>query len=102
MRKARIYNHSILAGYLIAKDNGYYEFNYIEEYVGPPVSLTMPLSKRTFLYEAFPPFFDGLLPEGDRLEALLKSAKIDRHDLFAQLMTVGSDLVGSITVEGEP
>jgi serine/threonine-protein kinase HipA len=39
-----------------------------------------------------------LLPEGPQLEALLRKHKIDRHDAFRQLVTVGEDLVGSLTV----
>lgn len=99
MRKAKIYNHGIFAGFLVEKDRSHYEFIYEQDYNGPPISLTMPVEKQKFEFAGFPPFFDGLLPEGVQLEALLKQAKIDRRDLFSQLITVGSDLVGSVTVE---
>lgn len=99
MRKARVYHHDILAGFLIAYDDGRYEFHYTDGYQGPPISLTMPVAKQQFVFDTFPPFFDGLLPEGTLLEALLKQAKIDRYDLFAQLTTVGNDLVGAVTVK---
>jgi hypothetical protein len=36
------------------------------------------------------------------LEALLKKTKIDSDDLFEQLMRVGGELVGNITVERYP
>ena len=101
MRKAKVFNHGILAGFLIASDDGKYEFVYENNYQGSPVSLTMPVASKTFVFNKFPPFFDGLLPEGDRLEALLKSAKIDRHDLFAQIVVVGGDTVGSVTIGEE-
>lgn len=101
MRKARVFNHGIYAGELIDLDDGTYAFNYDENYHGPAISLTMPVAKKRFVYKQFPPFFDGLLPEGMLLEALLKNAKIDRKDLFSQIVTVGKDLVGSVTVEGE-
>ncbi|MQY80452.1 MAG: toxin HipA, partial [Bacteroidetes bacterium] len=52
-----------------------------------------------FEFDEFPPFFDGLLPEGFQLEALLKQKKIDRDDLFIQLITVGEDLVGAVTIK---
>jgi hypothetical protein len=32
------------------------------------------------------------------LEALLKKQKIDRNDCFTQLVTLGQDLVGSLSV----
>ena len=38
------------------------------------------------------------MPEGEQLEALLKKQKIDRNDCFTQLVTVGEDLVGSLSV----
>ena len=101
MRKARVFNYGVYAGELIDKGDGTYEFAYDENYGGPAISLTMPLAKKRFSYNQFPPFFDGLLPEGMLLEALLKNAKIDRKDLFSQIVTVGKDLVGSVTVEGE-
>jgi serine/threonine-protein kinase HipA len=53
----------------------------------------------TYLFETFPPFFEGLLPEGYQLDALLRKAKLDKNDYFSQLVTVGRDLVGSVTVE---
>jgi len=99
MRKAKVYNHGILAGSLIDQGNGNYEFHYEAHYTGAPISLTMPVAMKSFEFHTFPPFFDGLLPEGVLLEALLKKAKIDRYDFFSQLVTVGHDLVGSVTVE---
>lgn len=99
MREARVFNYGHYAGRLIEIDQNQYEFIYDDQYKGPPVSLTMPVAKKHFSYSQFPPFFDGLLPEGMLLEALLKSAKIDRKDYFLQLITVGKDLVGSVTVE---
>ncbi len=99
MRRAAVYHQDKLAGFLIEQGESKYAFHYTDEYAGPPISLTMPVVKRQFLFETFPPFFDGLLPEGTLLEALLKQAKIDRYDLFSQLVTVGNDLVGAVTVK---
>ena len=36
---------------------------------------------------------------GYQLEGLLKIGKVDRNDLFSQLMAVGDDLVGNVTVK---
>jgi serine/threonine-protein kinase HipA len=33
------------------------------------------------------------------LDGLLKFGKIDRNDFFSQLMAVGDDLVGNVTVK---
>ena len=99
MRKAIVAVHGKRAGILVENDDKTYSFIYDDGYFGEPVSLTMPLDKKVYEFDAFPPFFDGLLPEGFELEALLKNYKIDRHDYFEQLVTVGADLVGAVTVE---
>ena len=90
----------MLAGYLVEwEKNKRYEFSYLDEYSGPSISLTMPLAQKVYLFDQFPPFFDGFLPEGFMLEALLRKAKLDRDDRFEQLVRVGGEMVGNITVE---
>lgn len=98
MKKARVLVSNRYAGDLIGEGDGRYVFEYAPDYNGPPVSLTMPLSQRRYEYNGFPAFFDGLLPEGRRLEALLRIAKLDASDYFGQLVAVGEDLVGAVTV----
>jgi len=100
MRSAKILVSGLEAGILSELDFGEkYRFEYLNGYLGTPVSLTMPLSHRVYEFDSFPPFFDGLLPEGYQLEGLLKFGKIDRNDLFSQLVAVGNDLVGNVTVK---
>jgi serine/threonine-protein kinase HipA len=79
-----------------------YEVTYLEGYSGPAISLTMPVRKEVYEFEKFPPFFDGLLPEGLQLEGLLRQAKIDKRDYFGQLLAVGADLVGAVTIDEAP
>jgi serine/threonine-protein kinase HipA len=99
MRKARVLVNGIVAGILEQLKEGKYQFTYQTEYQGAPVSLTMPLTNTMYQFEKFPPFFEGLLPEGILLEALLRKYKIDRNDLFGQLIKVGQDVVGAVTIE---
>jgi serine/threonine-protein kinase HipA len=100
MRRANVYMHGMPAGVLEEIEyNTHYRFVYKQDYDGEPVSLTMPIEKKEFEFNTFPPFFDGLLPEGVMLEGLLRQKKIDKNDYFSQLITVGSDLVGAVTVE---
>jgi len=100
MRKAQIYIHGNHAGEFQEVEKGrQYRFKYTEDYSGPPISLSMPIQIKVFEYQNFPPFFDGLLPEGGQLEGLLRINKIDRTDYFSQLLAVGEDLVGAVTVE---
>jgi serine/threonine-protein kinase HipA len=100
MRRAAIYVHGVLAGTLREQALGTdYTFQYEPDYTGPPVSLAIPVAQQPCQFETFPPFFEGLLPEGDMLEGLLRQHKIDRRDCFSQLIAVGRDTVGAVTIE---
>lgn len=100
MKKAKVFVDGILAGELIEIERGkQYRFIYEANYQGQSVSLEIPRSSQIFEFDRFPPFFEGLLPEGVMLESLLRQAKIDRNDLMSQLLTVGKDMVGNVTVE---
>ncbi|MBA3660470.1 MAG: HipA N-terminal domain-containing protein [Gammaproteobacteria bacterium] len=99
MTKAHILVSGEIAGVLENLNNGQYRFHYQPDYAGPPVSLTMPVRTTAYEFNKFPPFFEGLLPEGILLEALLRKYKIDRHDYFKQLLIVGHDVVGAVTIE---
>ncbi|MDP8202497.1 MAG: HipA N-terminal domain-containing protein [Candidatus Tenebribacter burtonii] len=97
-RKAIISVNNTPAGEFIELDKGF-EIKYFPIYTGQPISLTLPFSIEKYTFKSFPSFFDGLLPEGIMLEVLLKKIKLDADDYFGQLLTVGSDLVGAVTVE---
>lgn len=99
MRKALVRMHGVDAAVLTESDDRRdYRLAYLPAYEGPSVSLTLPRRSEPYEFNSFPPFFDGLLPEGLQLEALLREAKIDRQDLLSQLLSVGADLVGAVTV----
>jgi serine/threonine-protein kinase HipA len=100
VRKAKVFFEDKLSGFLYEDETGKrYRFVYLPEYDGPPISLTMPISSREYAFNRFPPFFDGLLPEGAMLEGLLRERKLDAKDYFGQLTAVGSELVGAIRIE---
>jgi serine/threonine-protein kinase HipA len=101
---AAIYQHGRLAGHLRSGSAGAgaWVFTYAAGYDGAPVSLTLPVRAEPYHFTGFPAFLEGLLPEGPPLEALLRKHKIDRHDAFRQLVTVGEDLIGSLTVRELP
>ena len=99
MRKAYVSVGGFKAGVLEELPGRKYQFTYFDDYQGAPVSLTMPLTKMTYDFTEFPPFFEGLLPEGIMLEALLRKYKIDKNDYFGQLIVVGQDVVGAVTIE---
>jgi serine/threonine-protein kinase HipA len=99
LRQARVYKAGVLAGVLQELEDQKFRFEYSPDYHGEPVSLSMPIRQREWCFDRFPPFFDGLLPEGIQLQSLLKIRKLDRSDCFGQLLAVGQDLVGDVTVE---
>ena len=99
MRRSRVFFENDFAGILSETEDGReYRFQYESDYSGPPISLTMPVQEEAYLFDEFPPFFDGLLPEGFQLEALLRQKKLDRNDKFGQLLIIGADTVGAVTV----
>ncbi len=103
MRRAKIFVHGVETGVLEELKQGTeYIFKYLDSYEGVPVSLTMPVDAREIRFDRFPPFFDGVLPEGVMLDGLLRQRKIDKDDFFSQLLAVGKDLVGAVTVEEMP
>jgi serine/threonine-protein kinase HipA len=59
MRKASILVNNIKAGILEEFSTGEYQFTYHNDYHGAPVSLTMPVTQRKYLFAKFPSFFEG-------------------------------------------
>ena len=99
MRKAKVLVHGIFAGILSEENRNKFSFDYDQKYKGPPVSLALPVREESYEFLSFPPFFDGLLPEGDMLAGLLRHRKLDKNDFLGQLIAVGEDLVGAVTVQ---
>lgn len=103
IHKALVKFHNIPCGIVEEIERGRrYRFTYMQTYKGPAIALTMPVRSAPYEEDGFLSFFDGLLPEGPQLEALLRIHKIDQNDYLAQLIAVGADLVGAITVFDSP
>lgn len=97
MKSLLVCMHNIPCG-ILSEDQGKYSFVYKADYQGIPISLRLPIQTEPYYWDHFPPFFDGLLPEGIQLEALLRIQKIDQRDYMSQLLAVGGDMVGAVTV----
>ena len=97
MRKAEVFQQGRLAGILEELDQNRFRFHYASGYRGQPISLALPVREVPYDFDKFPSVFEGLLPEGLQLEALLRRYKVDKQDLFTQLLIVGEDVVGSLT-----
>lgn len=92
-----IFVGEMLAGKLL-RESGQYAFEYDSSYDGPPVFLGWDRAQSRREWDAFPAAFDSLLPEGVLLDQLLIKHKLDRSDKWGQLMAVGLDLTGFVSV----
>lgn len=95
--KLRVYVGETFAGSLESLHPGF-RFQYTAGYSGPPVFLNLPVDAGPKVWKSFPPGFDALLPEGVLLEQLLAAGKLDRSDKWGQLMAVGRDVTGCLTL----
>lgn len=101
VRVAEVLFHGEPAGRL-EQDGSRWRYQYRAGYAAEPISLTLPVRDAPYDFDGVPPFFDGLLPEGVMLEGLLTAQKLDRDDVFGQLLAVGGDLVGAVTIRAVP
>ncbi len=99
MKRAAVLINGKKVAELIEHDRRSYELSYDVDYKGLPISLTLPVKQKKFIFNQFPVYFDGVLPEGMMLDSLLRTKKIDKDDYFSQLLAVGMDLVGHVTVQ---
>lgn len=103
-RSAEILYRDIPAGLLTEDEKGY-TFTYYESYVNadnPPVSLTLPLSERSFSSPVLFSFFDGLIPEGWLLDIAENTWKINPRDRMGLLLVCCGDCIGAVSVRGIP
>lgn len=99
MRKASIHLHGLPAGILTEeRPGGPCGLAYLDGYEGPPLSVTMPPGSGPWSWDAFPPFFEGLLPEGVNRESALRDHSLEKGDLFGLLIATGEDTAGAIRV----
>ncbi|MBF0359540.1 MAG: HipA N-terminal domain-containing protein [Oligoflexia bacterium] len=102
MRKGNVYVFNVFAGVIEETDDGKYIFTYDDLYVAKegakPVSISMPVTKKTYTNNFLFPFFDGLIPEGWILNLTIKNWKIDPKDRMRLLLTACRDCIGAVHV----
>ena len=103
-RTAYVYIRNVFAGLLCETDEGY-SFSYDEQYLSrkdaSPVSLTLPLSEKTYTSKTLFSFFDGLIPEGWLLGVVSRNWKIDVKDRFGLLLVACKDGIGNVSIREE-
>jgi serine/threonine-protein kinase HipA len=101
MRKAKVYLHDQLAGYLSETEEGYsflYDLSYLQTPDVQPVSLTLPLQEKPYTSRTMIPFFDGLIPEGWLLEIAEKNWKLNERDRMGLLLACCKDCSGAVSI----
>ena len=99
---AAVFKGDVQAGWL-RRMADHVEFAYERGYVrkgGQGVASTLPIRREPYRTPggSVPPFFAGLLPEGARLQALVRNVKTSADDELSLLLAVAGDAVGDVTV----
>ena len=100
-RTACVYIRNVFAGELCETDEGYtfsYDAQYLNSENASTVSLTMPLSEKTYTSKTLFPFFDGLIPEGWLISVVSRNWKIDTKDRFGLLLVACKDGIGNVSI----
>lgn len=102
-RYGNVFYNNIFCGIIEETDEGYiftYDDNYLNTPGAKPISLTMPLSNKTYQEKILHPFFDGLIPEGWLLQLVVEKWKLNKNDRMGLLLTVCEDAIGAVSVKG--
>lgn len=85
------------AGMLRQEANGALCFSYFEDYVGVPLSLSMPVSNKVFSDKLVRPFLFGLLPDSHEVRRSLgREWGASADNPFALLKHIGLDCPGAV------
>lgn len=105
-RKAEIRNNQQVAGYLAKGADGYsfaYDDLYLMDPKAPPISVTLPKTRKVHRSDRLFPFFYGLLAEGEDKALQCRTLRISEKDHFMRLLqTAHSETIGAITVREVP
>ena len=103
-KKGVVYFDKTVAGYITETDEGYefiYDNTYLDTSSSLPVSLTLPLSAKTYRSKTLFPFFDGLIPEGWLLDIARHHWKVKGNDRFELLLLTCRDAIGAVSIVPE-
>lgn len=85
------------AGTLVQTEAGALQFAYDEGYRGVPLSLSMPLSTRTYQDRVVRPYIWGLLPEDQRVrQSIVRQSGMSPNNPFSLLTVMGLDCPGAV------
>ena len=110
MRKLSVYieinGNSIYAGNIMGNDSNDACFTYADEYSSnlenPAISISLPLSKKTFDAKQTRIFFEGLLPEGFTRKCVADWMHAEVNDYLSMLAGLGNECLGAIKIIENP
>ena len=100
-RCAQVFVRGEFAGVLRETDEGYsfaYDTDYLSSKKPSPVSLTLPLTDKSYNSKTLFAFFDGLIPEGWLLDVVVRNWKLNEKDRFGILLAACKDPIGNVSV----
>ncbi|CDH22245.1 HipA N-terminal domain-containing protein [Xenorhabdus bovienii] len=99
-RRVKVYLYGKHIGHLIQNDEGYL-FEYRQDYLGPPLSLSLPVNIGRFHSKTLHPYFASLAPEGWLRKRYSQLQQLDEQDLFGILIQNGKNLIGAVQLIAE-
>ncbi|WGE41963.1 HipA N-terminal domain-containing protein [Actinobacillus equuli] len=99
-RSAKVFLYDEPVGYLYQDEMGFH-FSYFKDYIGMPLSLSLPVVQQDFHSEQLFPYFASLIPEGWLKAKYNVLQKIDEQDQFGLLLNNGENMLGAITIKRE-
>jgi serine/threonine-protein kinase HipA len=99
MRQCKVYVHDKEAGLLQETDDRKYVFTYLQDYVGDPVCIAMPVRSEAYKSDHLFPYFFNMLSEGANRQVQSIIHHIDEDDDFGiMLKTAHTDTIGAVTI----
>lgn len=106
MRKLSVYieikGSSVYVGDIIGQDSNNACFTYSDSYLSDPmcrpISISLPLEKKTFDTAATRIFFEGLLPEGFTRKCVAEWMHADEMDYLSILAGLGNECLGAVRI----
>lgn len=97
----KLYMNNTFVGLLKKMPNGALHFTYDESWVNSPVSiplsLSLPLTTRTYSGDIVINYFDNLLPDNEGIrKALAQRMSIHSQEVYDLLAAIGRDCVGAV------
>ena len=91
-------------GNLICENNEaefIYDADYLSSEYARPISVSLPLGKKSFSHEETRTYFESLLPEGFSRKSVAGWAHVDEGDYISLLMNLGRECIGAIQITEE-